>query len=382
MEPIKAAENGEGIGLVEMQHFAFAYPPNELLLESGEKLGPITLAYETYGQLNKEKTNAILILHALSGDAHVAGFRPGEKHPGWWDNMVGHGKAFDIDKYFVICSNVIGGCMGSTGPASINPKTNTPYGLDFPFITIKDMVTAQTHLARSLGIKKLLCVAGGSMGGMQVLQWAVSFPEMVHTAIPIATTARHSPQQIAFNEVGRQAIMSDPAWKDGNYYGHSGPVKGLALARMIGHITYMSDVSMAEKFGRRIKEDRPDRKFSPDFEVEGYLQYRGDNFVKRFDANSYLYITKAIDRFDLTNGSSLEKVFRTASTVNFLVMAFKSDWLYPTYQAKEIVRACKQAQIDVSYCELNSTYGHDAFLVETDEQEHFIKNFLRRISDE
>jgi homoserine O-acetyltransferase len=372
----------EGLGLVETKYFTFANPPDELILDSGEKLGPITLAYETYGTLNSDKSNAILILHALTGNAHVAGFHQGDKDPGWWDNMIGHGKAFDIDKYFVICSNVIGGCQGSTGPSSINPKTNKPYGLDFPLITIKDMVEAQSRLVRSLGISKLLSVAGGSMGGMQVLQWAVSFPDMVKTAIPIATSARHSPQQIAFNEVGRQAIMADPDWNEGQYYGHGAPSRGLAVARMIGHITYMSDVSMAEKFGRRVKEERPEKKFSPDFEVEGYLQYRGDNFVKRFDANSYLYITKAIDRFDLTNGAGLEKVFKSASGIKFLVIAFKSDWLYPAYQSKEIVRACKQAQIDVSYCELNSTYGHDAFLIEVEEQEHFVKNFLRRISNE
>jgi homoserine O-acetyltransferase len=379
----KTTENTtEGLGLVETKYFTFANPPDELILESGEKLGPVTLTYETYGTLNSDKSNAILILHALTGDAHVAGFHEGDQDPGWWDNMIGHGKAFDTDQYFVICSNVIGGCRGSTGPSSINPKTNKPYGLDFPLITIKDMVDAQSRLVRSLGISKLLCVAGGSMGGMQVLQWVVSFPEMVQTAIPIATSARHSPQQIAFNEVGRQAIMADPAWKEGQYYGHAAPSRGLAVARMIGHITYMSDVSMAEKFGRRVKEERPEKKFSPDFEVEGYLQYRGDNFVKRFDANSYLYITKAIDRFDLTNGAGLEKVFKSASGIKFLVIAFKSDWLYPAYQSKEIVRACKQAQIDVSYCELNSTYGHDAFLIEIEEQEHFIKNFLRRISDE
>jgi homoserine O-acetyltransferase len=379
----KTTENTtEGLGLVETKYFTFANPPDELILESGEKLGPVTLTYETYGTLNSDKSNAILILHALTGDAHVAGFHEGDQDPGWWDNMIGHGKAFDTDQYFVICSNVIGGCRGSTGPSSINPKTNKPYGLDFPLITIKDMVDAQSRLVRSLGISKLLCVAGGSMGGMQVLQWTVSFPEMIQTAIPIATSARHSPQQIAFNEVGRQAIMADPAWKEGQYYGHATPSRGLAVARMIGHITYMSDVSMTEKFGRRVKEERPEKKFSPDFEVEGYLQYRGDNFVKRFDANSYLYITKAIDRFDLTNGAGLEKVFKSASGIKFLVIAFKSDWLYPAYQSKEIVRACKQAQIDVSYCELNSTYGHDAFLIEVEEQEHFIKNFLRRISDE
>ena len=372
----------EGLGLVETKYFTFANPRDEFTLESGEKLGPVTLAYETYGTLNSDKSNAILILHALTGNAHVAGFHEGDKDPGWWDNMIGHGKAFDIDKYFVICSNVIGGCLGSTGPSSINPKTKKPFGLDFPLITIKDMVVAQSYLVRSLGVSKLLCVAGGSMGGMQVLQWTVAFPKMVQTAIPIATSARHSPQQIAYNEVGRQAIMADPDWKEGQYYGLAAPSRGLAVARMIGHIPYMSDVSMAEKFGRRVKEERTEKKFSPDFEVEGYLQYRGDNFVKRFDANSYLYITKAIDRFDLTNGAGLEKVFKSASGIKFLVIAFKSDWLYPAYQSKEIVRACKQAQIDVSYCELNSTYGHDAFLIEIEEQEHFIKNFLRRISDE
>jgi homoserine O-acetyltransferase/O-succinyltransferase len=371
-----------GIGLVETKYFTFADTPDELVLESGEKLGPVTLTYETYGTLNKEKSNAVMVLHALTGDAHAAGYHTGDKDPGWWDTMIGPGKAFDTDKYFVICSNVIGGCRGSTGPASLNPKTNKPYGLDFPLVTIKDMVNAQTHLVRHLGIGKLLSVAGGSMGGMQVLEWAVSHPEMVRSAIPIATTAKHSPQQIAFNEVGRQAVMADPEWRGGHYYGIGTPARGLAVARMVGHITYMSDASMEEKFGRRIKEERPDKKFSPDFEVEGYLQYRGDNFVKRFDANSYLYITKAIDRFDITNGSGLAHVFKAAVGVQFLVMAFKSDWLYPIYQSKEIVKACKQAQIDVSYYEINSTYGHDAFLLEVEEEEHFIKNFLRRLSDE
>lgn len=375
-------ECNEGIGFVETQNFTFAYPPDELLLESGEKLGPITLAYETYGTLNADKSNAILILHALSGDAHAAGFHSGESIPGWWDNMIGHGRAFDTDNYFVVCSNVLGGCKGSTGPSSINPETNRPYGLDFPLITIKDMVIAQAHLIRHLGIKKLLCVAGGSMGGMQVLQWVASFPEMVRAAIPIATAARHSPQQIAFNEVGRQAIISDLDWKGGYYYGETLPARGLAVARMIGHITYMSDVSMTEKFGRRVKEERLDFKFSPGFEVEGYLQYRGDNFVKRFDANSYLYITKALDRFDLSNAKGLDEVLKLAQDTKFLVIAFKSDWLYPAYQSKEIVRACKLAHLDVTYGEINSTYGHDAFLVEVEEQKHFIKHFLRRVTDE
>jgi len=379
---VQRSEHNEGIGFVETQHFGFAYPPNELLLESGDKLGPITLAYETYGTLNADKSNAILILHALSGDAHAAGFHSGELVPGWWNNTIGPSKAFDTDNYFVICSNVIGGCQGSTGPASINPETDKPYGLDFPLITIKDMVTAQAQLIRHLGIEKLLCVAGGSMGGMQVLQWVASFPEMVRAVIPIATAAKHSPQQIAFNEVGRQAIMADTDWKDGHYYGETEPVRGLAVARMVSHITYMSDISMAEKFGRRVKEERPGTRFSPDFEVEGYLQHQGDSFVKRFDANSYLYITKALDLFDLANSTGLDKVLKSAHDTKFLVIAFKSDWLYPAYQSKKIVRACKLAHLDVTYCEINSTYGHDAFLLEAEEQEHFIKHFLRRVSDE
>jgi len=367
------------LGITETKYLYFK---NELGLESGEQLSNITLAYETYGILNAEKSNAILVLHALTGDAHAAGYHQNEDTPGWWDLMIGPGKAFDTDKYFVVCSNVIGGCKGSTGPSSANPKTGSPYGLDFPIIGIKDMVNAQHHLIRGLGIKQLLCVAGGSMGGMQALQWVASYPEMVKSAIPIATTVRHSPQQIAFNEVGRQAIMADPNWSEGHYYSSSPPTRGLAVARMIGHITYMSDISMADKFGRNIREEKSDKKFSPDFEVEGYLEYRGDNFVKRFDANSYLYITKALDKFDLAQGGSLEKVFRQAPGVRFLVIAFKSDWLYPAYQSREIVKACKQAQLDVSYYEINSTYGHDAFLLEGTEQEHFIGNFLKRTYNE
>ena len=367
------------IGNVETQYYTFAHPSAELELESGEKFGPITLAYETYGKLNSEKSNAILIHHALTGDAHAAGFHPGDKDPGWWDNMIGPGKAFDTEHYFIICSNVLGGCKGSTGPASINPITGRPYGLQFPVITIKDMVNAQRHLIDYLGIDKLLAVVGGSMGGMQALQWVVSYPDRVQSVIPVATTANHSPQQIAFNEVGRQAIMADPNWNEGDYYGKDLPAKGLSVARMVGHITYMSDVSMSEKFGRKFKNTKQPFKFSPEFEVEGYLQYRGDNFIKRFDPNSYLYITKAIDYFDLANGTGLREVFK-GITAPFLIIAFKSDWLYPAYQSQEIARACKLAGIDAIYCELNSNYGHDAFLVEVDEQAHLIKYFLKRVA--
>ncbi|MGW8288721.1 MAG: homoserine O-acetyltransferase MetX [Candidatus Bathyarchaeia archaeon] len=349
-------------------------------MDSGEKLGPVTLTYETYGELNAERSNAVLVLHALSGDAHAAGFHKGDATPGWWDNLVGSNKGLDTDKYFVICSNVIGGCKGSTGPSSINPKTGKPYSTDFPIISIGDMVNAQRHLINHLGIDKLLAVIGGSMGGMQVMQWMASYPEMIQAAIPIATTMKHTPQQIAFNEVGRQAIMADPNWRKGSYYGNGVPARGLAVARMIGHITYMSDTSMAKKFGRRIRANKKTFKFSADFEVEGYLRYRGDTFVKRFDANSYLYITEAIDHFNLLNGNRLSEVFRGLKA-KVLVLAFKSDWLYPPYQSQEIVRACKLAGVDASYCELNSTYGHDAFLLEIEQETKLIKHFLKYVSE-
>jgi homoserine O-acetyltransferase len=337
-------------------------------------LGPVTLAYETYGALNRDKTNAILVAHALSGDAHAAGFHEGDSAPGWWDVMIGPGKAFDTDRYFVICSNVIGGCKGSTGPSSINPLTGKPYGLDFPVITIADMVEAQRHLVDHLGIEKLLCVTGGSMGGMQALQWVASYGERVRSAIPIATALKHSPQQIAFDEVVRQSIMADPAWRQGRYYEYGQPEKGLAVARMIGHITFMSDQSMEEKFSRRLKNGQYNFDFAADFEVEGYLRNRGDNFVRRFDANSYLYITKAMDYFDLSGGRLIPNG-RVLST-RFLVISFKSDWLYPSYQSQEIVRELKMKQADATYCELPSTYGHDAFLLEVEEQTTLIRHFL------
>ena len=360
---------------MKAKHFTFAEPLNELSLESGERLGPITLAYETYGALNDKKSNAVLVLHALSGDAHAAGLGSDNGLAGWWDNLIGPGKGIDTDKYFVICSNVIGGCRGSTGPSSINPKTGSPYALNFPFVTIGDMVKAQVRLIDHLGIEKLLAVVGGSMGGMQALQWMTSYPERIRSAIPIATALKHSPQQIAFNEVGRQAVVADPSWNNGNYYQSKVPANGLAVARMIGHITYMSDESMTTKFGRRIKTEKDPTKFSADFEVEGYLHHKGDNFVKRFDANSYLYITKATDYFNLLKGHSLDSVFK-GLTAKVLVVAFRSDWLYPTYQSKEIVKACKLSGVDASYCELSSTYGHDAFLLEIEQESQLISHFL------
>ncbi|MFH1063372.1 MAG: homoserine O-acetyltransferase [Candidatus Omnitrophota bacterium] len=369
-----AEENS--LGIVKLQFATFADPGDAIELESGQKLCPITIAYETYGQLNPDKTNAVLILHAFSGDAHAAGYYQGEEKPGWWDDMIGPGKAFDTDKYFVICSNVIGGCRGSTGPSSINLITNKPYALEFPIITIVDMVKAQRKLIESLGINRLLSVCGGSMGGMQALQWVALYPDMVASAIPIATTLKHSPQQIAFDEVGRQAVMADPNWKQGNYYEHTQPERGLAVARMIGHITYMSDESMETKFSRS-KDQAYSFSFASDFEVEGYLRYRGDSFVKRFDANSYLYITRAMDYFDLSDGKLFSK--QTKVKTKFLIIAFTSDWLYPLYQSKKIVRALKHNSVDVASCEIKSTYGHDAFLLEVNEQSRLISHFLKGV---
>ncbi len=396
-ESRRAAVEAGSVGAVKTQYFTFAEPPDEMVLDSGEKLGPITLAYESYGELNSNRSNAILACHALSGDAHAAGIgaedggisaadtgfgaKSGDaadrKKVGWWDNMIGPGKAFDTDRYFVICSNILGGCRGSTGPSSINPATDRPYGLSFPVITVGDMVRAQKKLLEHLGIERLLAVAGGSLGGMLALQWTVAYPEAVRACIPIATTARLSAQGIAFDEVGRQAIVADQNWHGGDYYGRNTPLPGLAVARMLGHITYLSDEAMHQKFGRRLRNrEKYGFDFSTDFEVESYLRHQGDSFIRRFDANSYLYITKAIDYFDLANGhGGLGVTFRDVQA-RFLVISFSSDWLYPPYQSKEIVKALKVNGIDVSYCEIPSSYGHDAFLLEEEAQTPLIKGFL------
>jgi homoserine O-acetyltransferase len=348
---------------------------NTIALESGAILSPVEVAFETYGTLNPNRSNAILINHAFSGDAHAAGVSRESGKAGWWDSMIGSGKAFDTDEYFIICSNVLGGCQGTTGPSSVNPETGVPYGMLFPVITIGDMVKLQKMLVDSLGIQKLLAVAGGSMGGMQALQWAAAYPEMVRTVIPIATTARHSAQQIAFNEVARQSIMADPDWNGGNYYDKQPPARGLAIARMVGHITYMSDESMRQKFGRRLRDkDKVGFDFEVDFEVESYLRYRGKQFVNRFDANSYLYITKAEDYFDLLDGT-WQFAFEGADT-RFLVISFTSDWLYPSYQSQEIVRVLRRRNLDIAYCDLQSNYGHDAFLVDVAEQTDVVRGFL------
>jgi len=350
---------------------------DSISLDSGATLAPVEVAYETYGELNSAKSNAILIEHAFSGDAHAAGISHETGKPGWWDNMIGPGKAFDTNRYFVICSNVLGGCRGTTGPASINPATGCPYAMAFPVITIGDMVRLQKMLIDALGIPRLLAVTGGSMGGMQALEWAVAYPDRVVSAIPIATTTRHSAQQIAFNEVGRQAIMADPDWNEGNYYDKQPPARGLAVARMVGHITYMSDDSMREKFGRRLRgKENFSFGFDVDFEVESYLRYRGSQFVARFDANSYLYITKAMDYFDLTNGAGSLSAALSPAQARFLVISFSSDWLYPSYQSQEIVRALRTRNSDVAYVELPSNYGHDSFLVDVGEQTELVRGFL------
>jgi homoserine O-acetyltransferase len=385
-EYIEHDKNGVSVGLVEKKLYTFAEPPDEMVLENGAKLGPITLAYETYGTLNSDKTNAILILHALSGDSHVAGYySKDDQKPGWWDIMVGPGKGIDTDKYFVICSNILGSCMGSTGPCTINPKTVEAYGLDFPLVTLGDMVRAQKALIDHLSINRILSVVGGSIGGMQVLEWCVMYPEVVVSAIPLASTTRHSALAIAFNEVARQAIMTDPNWNNGDYYTGPRPDLGLAVARMIGHITYLSDESMRLKFGRRL-QNRNDFSFNfdADFQVESYLRYQGTKFVDRFDANSFLYITKAADYYDLEkqhgDGSAVKAFFKSKAI--FLVVSFTSDWLYPTYQSKAMVKAMKKNGLDVSFCEIEAEWGHDAFLLPNERLNSLIRGFLERVSKE
>ncbi len=367
---------------VQKQYFTFAEPPHEMVLESGARLGPVTIVYETFGNLSKAKDNVVLIAHAFSGDSHVSGLYEGEPDdagPGWWDSMVGPGKGVDTDRFFVICSNILGGCAGSTGPSSPNPVTGRPYSLDFPMVTIGDMVGAQKALLDHLGINKVVAVIGGSLGGMQALEWSVRYPDMVRAVIPIATTMRHSALAIAFNEVARQAIMADPNWNHGDYYGQTGPDMGLAVARMIGHVTYLSDQAMRRKFGRRL-QDKKDFSFGfdIDFQVESYLRHQGSKFVQRFDANSLLYITKASDYFDLVEQTAVGESFQDLglTKAKFLVVSYTSDWLYPTYQAKELVQALKRADRNVSFCEIEADCGHDAFLIPDERLNNLVRGFL------
>ncbi|WP_045216409.1 homoserine O-acetyltransferase MetX [Desulfonatronovibrio magnus] len=375
----------KSVGLVTTEKVTFQGDDYVLNLDCGQRLHPVTIAYETYGELNPDKNNAILVCHALTGDAHAAGYHTGVEgeKPGWWDMLIGPGKCLDTDRYFIICSNFLGGCKGTTGPTSINPATGKPYGLDFPFYTVRDMVQVQQWLVSHLNIKSLLAVIGGSLGGMQVLQWAIQFPEMVHGALPIATTARMSPQSIAFNAVARQAIMSDPQWNFGLYEPQSPPASGLALARMIGHITYLSQDAMLRKFSRRfIQGNTRGYKFEADFEVESYLHYQGSSFVKRFDANTYLFITKAMDYFDLeADYGSLKAAFEKCQS-SFLVISFTSDWLFPPECSQELVKAIRMAGKHVSYCNVGSDQGHDAFLLPGNRMGEVVSGFLTRLESE
>ncbi|MDP2620897.1 MAG: homoserine O-acetyltransferase [Hyphomicrobiales bacterium] len=350
-----------------------------LLLDSGHVLKPLTIAYQTYGTLDERKANAVLVCHALSGDQHVANTHPVTGKPGWWEIMVGPGKPIDTDRYFVICANVVGGCMGTTGPSSINPATGRPYALDLPVVTVRDMVRAQAMLLDHLEIRDLFSVTGGSMGGMQVLQWAASYPERVFSAIPIATAAKHSSQNIAFHEVGRQAVMADPEWCKGNYIlKRKNPRKGLAVARMAAHITYLSEEALARKFGRNLQDrDNVTFGFDADFQVESYLRHQGMTFVDRFDANAYLYMTRAMDYFDLAAdyGDVLANAFAGTRT-RFCIVSFTSDWLFPTDGNRQVVHALNAAGANVSFVEIESDKGHDAFLLEEPELWATIRGFL------
>ncbi|OED29540.1 homoserine O-acetyltransferase [Methanosphaera sp. WGK6] len=371
--------NRESVGNVETQYF---HMKEDLNLETGNILKKPTIAYETYGQLNEEKSNVILVCHALTGDAHAAGWHEGDTKPGWWNIIIGPGKPLDTTKYFIICSNVIGSCKGSTGPSDINPDTNDFYGLDFPIITIGDMVNAQKRLIDYLEIPYLFAVIGGSMGGMQVIQWTIEYPNLVRNAIMIASGAYSTPQQIAFNAVERRSIIEDVNWNEGNYYhADEKPEQGLSVARMIGHITYLSNESMYEKFGRRL-QDKHDFSydFSNEFQVESYLEHQGFTFTKKFDANSYLYLTKTLDYFDIRKDKvSLEEALKPVKS-RMLIMSITSDWLYTHEHMENIVMALRANNVDVMYSKLNSEYGHDAFLIENGQMNYIISNFLSKAS--
>ncbi|MCG9479126.1 MAG: homoserine O-acetyltransferase [Actinomycetia bacterium] len=368
--------------IIKTQYFD-AYPSGQpLRLECGKQISPVRVAYETYGSLNSSKSNAIVVFHALSGDAHAAFFNsPEDTKPGWWDFMIGPGKPFDTDKFFIICANVLGGCKGSTGPSSINPETGKPYGVSFPPITISDMLKPQKELLKHLGITKLLAVAGGSMGGMLALQWAKSYPNQTEAAIFIATAASHTAQAIAFNSVGRYAIISDPNWKRGNYYPQENkPLVGLKIARMIGHITYISQQSMHQKFGRKTYNNKVEGiDFLKEFEVESYLQYKGESFVKRFDPNSYLYITKAIDAFNIYGKHSNLAEALKGVKARSLVISFSSDWLYPQQESAKIVKALKINGLDTAYCNIESPFGHDSFLLDLPKFKDAARGFLNSL---
>lgn len=366
-------EDGE-VGLVEFQDFTYKKP---FQFESGGEIPEFTLRYEAYGKLNKAKDNAILICHALTGDHHCAGVNNiNERKSGWWNFMVGPGKPIDTSRYFVICSNVLGGCQGSTGPNSINPNTNKPYHLDFPKLTLRDMVKAQSKLIDYFGIEQLHAVIGGSMGGMLTLQWAKDFPNRLNRYIALASGAKHTAQTIAFNETGRQAIMRDPNWNQGNYSIDKGPIEGLSIARMMAHITYLSDVGLENKFGRKLRQsEMAKEQFDVEFEVESYLHYQGKSFVSRFDANSYLYLTKALDRFDFYEGQD-PKIIIDKIKAKGLVVGFDSDWLYPPEGNRGLVENLLKCGKEASYAELSMDYGHDSFLMRSPDLYQLIQTYL------
>ena len=359
---------------------SYTFPQDQaLVLDSGERLAPLTLAWKTFGTLNPQRSNAFLLCHALTGDQYAAGLHPVTGKPGWWSSMVGPGLPIDTNRFFVICANVVGGCMGSSGPHETQAATGAPYGLNFPVITVRDMVRAQAMLLDHLQIESLFCVAGGSMGGMQVLEWAASYPARVFSALPIATAAKHSAQNIAFHEVGRQAIMADPEWNEGGYISKgTNPRKGLAVARMAAHITYLSEAALHRKFGRSLQDrEAVSYRFDADFQVESYLRHQGSSFVERFDANSYLYITRAMDYFDLAadHGGVLANAFRNTQT-RFCLVSFTSDWLFPTPESKKIVHALNAAGANVSFVEFETDRGHDAFLLEVPEMFQTLRGFI------
>ncbi|NLU49001.1 MAG: homoserine O-acetyltransferase [Syntrophomonadaceae bacterium] len=380
-------ESPRSVGWTRSRRVRLADKQNPLPLDCGRTIAPVDVEYELYGKLNEERDNAILIVHALSGDAHVAGWaadaeelgRPWLKtRPGWWDTMVGPGKAFDTEKYCVICSNILGGCYGTTGPASIDPETNRPYGLRFPVVTVGDWVRLQERLVSYLGIQRLLAVAGGSLGGQQALEWALAFPDRVDSVIICAAAARLSDQGLAFNAVGRHAIMTDPNYRQGDYYDGSTPDQGVAIARMLAHITYLSEVAMNRKFGRRFcNGEGPGFHLGVDFEVEGYLRHQGKAFAERFDANSYLYITRAMDYYDAAawGGGDIDQACQRIKS-RLLLVSFSSDWLYRPEQTKELAQALYRNRKLASYVNIDSSYGHDAFLLETDKLSYLVRCFL------
>jgi homoserine O-acetyltransferase len=379
---VQPPQETPSVGLVKTQYCQLFQPPSELLFASGEKLGPITVAYETYGQLNADASNAIFVCHALTGDAHAAGLHAeNDRKPGWWDGFIGPGCGLDTDRYFVICANVLGGCQGTTGPGSIDPHTGRRFCLNFPFLTIRDVVSVHAELVRSLGIKQLLAVVGGSLGGMQVLEWAVRFPEQVRAAVVLASAPKLSAQGIAFNAVGRRAIYADPGFANGEYYETDGPRYGLALARMVAHITYLSEDSIELKFGRRLQDSKEfaySMQKETEFQIESYLHYQGKRFVQRFDANSYLYLTRMMDYFDLAEGfpslaDSLER-----SRCRFFVASYDTDWLFPTSQSRELVSALLRIRRHVSFIELRCPFGHDSFLIDLAPLAGLVRPFLDR----